>query len=145
MLRSALDACGNLGDELVTFEIKALLMLATIGPNPPESQSLRAEIEDFLRRRPIPAIRELCEAAAKREQLLEQEHFFILSDLTPATLQQARHEMMKWLWSRALHKAEGNVSKAGELLAITANHVRKFKKVIAAGSGSQAALLPPSP
>ncbi|HWP43825.1 MAG TPA: hypothetical protein VNO14_11350, partial [Blastocatellia bacterium] len=80
--------------------------------------------------RPLPELRREAAAARKRINALDQEHYFILSDIKIPLLAEAKIALLKWLWARALYKARGNAREAASILGVTPTYIRKLTKVI---------------
>jgi hypothetical protein len=78
----------------------------------------------------LPELRRDAQVARRRIDSLDQEHFFVLSDLHIPSLSEAKTGLLKWLWARALHKARGNAREAAKILGVTPTYIRKLTKVI---------------
>jgi len=129
-LWSALDLAQDLDASLLELELKALLAQAICVSNPVGACKLLAEIEATLGARQLPELRREIQAARRRINSLDQEHFFILSDIKIPLLAEAKISLLKWLWARALHKARGNAREAASILGVTPTYIRKLTKVI---------------
>lgn len=129
-LRQALDAAKNLRESILEIEIKALLAQALYKSNTAEACLLLSDVNAAIGNRPVPGLRKEAQSARKRIDSLDQEHFFILSDAQIPALAEAKVSLLKWLWSRALHKAKGNARDAASILGVTPTYIRKLTKVI---------------
>ncbi|MCI0485570.1 MAG: tetratricopeptide repeat protein [Blastocatellia bacterium] len=130
VLWQALDLAQRLRASLLELEIKALLAQATYMGSPVEAYRMVSEVETALGDRPLPELRKDVLAARRRIDSLDQEHYFILSDREIPLLADAKIKLLKWLWSRALHKARGNAREAAAILDVTPTYIRKLTKVI---------------
>jgi tetratricopeptide (TPR) repeat protein len=130
MLASALDIAEDLRASLLELEVKALLAQAVCATNPVEACKLISDVEASLGDRPLPEIRREAQAARRRINSLDQEHYFILSDCEIPLLSHAKISLLKWLWARALYKARGNAREAATILGVTPTYIRKLTKVI---------------
>lgn len=129
-LWQALDLAQDLRASLLELEIKALLAQAICTTNPVEALRLVSDVQAALGDRPLPELRRDVQAARKRINSLNQEHYFILSDVKIPLLAEAKIALLKWLWARALYKARGNARDAASILGVTPTYIRKLTKVI---------------
>lgn len=129
-LRQALDLAQNLRESILEIEIKALLAQALYKSNTAEACLLLSDVNAAIGNRALPGLRKEAQVARKRIDSLDQEHFFILSDVQIPRLAEAKVSLLKWLWSRALHKAKGNARDAASILGVTPTYIRKLTKVI---------------
>jgi len=129
-LRQALDLAQRLRESILEIEIKALLAQALYKSNTAEACLMLSDVNSAIGNRPLPGLRKEAQAARKRIDSLDQEHFFILSDAQIPRLAEAKVSLLKWLWSRALHKAKGNARDAASILGVTPTYIRKLTKVI---------------
>jgi tetratricopeptide (TPR) repeat protein len=130
VLWEALDIARDLRASLLELEIKALLSQALCESNPVEACKLLSDVETSLGTRPLVELRKEVQAARRRINALSQEQYFILSDQRIPLLADAKISLLKWLWSRALHKAKGNAREAASILGVTPTYIRKLTKVI---------------
>jgi tetratricopeptide (TPR) repeat protein len=130
VLWQALDLAQDLRASLLELEIKSLLSQAICKTDPVEACNLISDVESALGERPLPELRRDSQAARRRINSLDQEHYFILSDARIPLLAEAKIEMLKWLWARALHKARGNARDAAMILGVTPTYIRKLTKII---------------
>jgi tetratricopeptide (TPR) repeat protein len=126
----ALDIAQDLRASLLELELKALLAQALCTTNPVEACKLLSDVEAALGSRPLPELKKEAQAARRRINSLDQEHFFILSDVKIPLLAEAKISLLKWLWARALYKARGNARDAASILGVTPTYIRKLTKVI---------------
>jgi tetratricopeptide (TPR) repeat protein len=130
VLWTALDMAQDLRASLLELEIKALLAQAICSANPVDACRMISDVEAALGERPLPEIRKEAQAARRRINSLDQEHYFILSDGEIPLLAEAKISLLKWLWARALYKARGNARDAADILGVTPTYIRKLTKVI---------------
>ena len=130
VLWQALDMAHRLRASLLELEIKALLAQATYMTSPVEACRMVSEVETALGDRPLPELKKDICAARRAIDSLDQEHYFILSDREIPLLADAKIKLLKWLWSRALHRARGNAREAAAILDVTPTYIRKLTKVI---------------
>ncbi|HSE97681.1 MAG TPA: hypothetical protein VLD57_05375, partial [Blastocatellia bacterium] len=130
VLWHALDIAQNLSASLLEIEIKALLAQAICKTNPVEACRLLSDVDAAIGDRPLPELKKEALAARKRINSLDQEHYFILSDIKMPLLAEAKISLLKWLWARALYKARGNARDAAAILGVTPTYIRKLTKVI---------------
>jgi tetratricopeptide (TPR) repeat protein len=130
LLWQAFDIAQDLRASLMELEIKALLAQAICTTDPVEACRLISDVEASLGQRPLPELRKEAHAARKRINSLDQEHYFILSDVKIPLLADAKIALLKWLWARALYKARGNARDAASILGVTPTYIRKLTKVI---------------
>ncbi|HVG19464.1 MAG TPA: hypothetical protein VNI02_10445 [Blastocatellia bacterium] len=130
VLWQAFDIAQDLRASLMELEIKALLSQAMYRTDPVDAANLITDVEAAIDNRPLPELRKEAHAARKRINSLDQEHYFILSDLKIPSLADAKIALLKWLWARALYKARGNARDAASILGVTPTYVRKLTKVI---------------
>ena len=130
VLLEALDIARDLRASLLELEIKALLSQAVCLNNPAEACRLLSDVETALGSRPLSELRKETQTARRRIAALDQEQYFILSDVKIPLLADAKISLLKWLWARALHKAKGNARDAASILGVTPTYIRKLTKVI---------------
>ncbi|HET9531833.1 MAG TPA: tetratricopeptide repeat protein, partial [Blastocatellia bacterium] len=130
VLWHALDIAQDLSASLLEVEIKALLAQAICKTNPVEACRLLSDVDASIGDRPLPELKKDAVAARKRINSLDQEHYFILSDIKIPLLAEAKISLLKWLWARALYKARGNARDAAAILGVTPTYIRKLTKVI---------------
>ena len=130
VLWKACDMAQDLRASLMELEIKALLAQAICTTDPVEACRLISDVEASLGERPLPELKKEAHAARKRINSLDQEHYFILSDVKIPPLADAKIALLKWLWARALYKARGNARDAASILGVTPTYIRKLTKVI---------------
>lgn len=130
VLWHALDMAQDLRASLLEVEIKALLAQAICKTNPVEACRLLSDVDAAIGDRPLPELKKEALAARKRINSLDQEHYFILSDIKIPLLAEAKIALLKWLWARALYKARGNARDAASILGVTPTYIRKLTKVI---------------
>lgn len=130
VLREGLEIACDLRAALLELEIKALLAQAVCPSNPVEACELLSEVEAAVANRPLIELKREVQTARKRINALDQEQFFILSDVKIPLLADAKISLLKWLWARALHKARGNARDAASILGVTPTYIRKLTKVI---------------
>lgn len=129
-LWQALDIAQELRASLLELQIKALLAQAICASDPVEACKLISDVEASLGNRPLPELKKDAQAARRRINSLDQEHYFILSDAKIPVLADAKISMLKWLWARALYKARGNAREAASILGVTPTYIRKLTKII---------------
>lgn len=129
-LGRALEIAEELRASLLEMESKALLAQAVCLTNPVDAVRLIGEVEAVLGDRALPELRKEAQAARKRINSLDQEHYFILSDAQIPLLADAKISLLKWLWARALYKARGNAREAAKILGVTPTYIRKLTKAI---------------
>jgi len=130
VLWEALDLAHDLRASLLELEIKALLSQAICTTNPVEACKLLSDVEASIGSRPLGDLKREAQAARKRINSLDQEQYFILSDVKIPLLADAKISLLKWLWARALHRARGNAREAASILGVTPTYIRKLTKVI---------------
>ena len=130
VLWEALDLAQDLRATLLELEIKALLSQAICASNPVEACKLLSEVEASIGSRPLGELRREAQTARRRINALDQEQYFILSDVKIPLLADAKISLLKWLWARALHRARGNAREAASILGVTPTYIRKLTKVI---------------
>jgi tetratricopeptide (TPR) repeat protein len=130
VLWQALDIAQDLRASLMELEIKALLAQAICTTDPVEACKLISDVEASLGDRPLPELKKEAQMARRRINSLDQEHYFILSDVKIPLLADAKIALLKWLWARALYKARGNARDAASILGVTPTYIRKLTKVI---------------
>lgn len=130
VLREAAGIAHDLRASLLELEIKALLSQAVCASNPAEACVLLSEVESSLGTRPLNELKREVQTARRRINSLDQEQYFILSDVKIPLLADAKISLLKWLWARALHKARGNARDAASILGVTPTYIRKLTKVI---------------
>ncbi|HEX8087606.1 MAG TPA: tetratricopeptide repeat protein [Blastocatellia bacterium] len=130
VLWQAFDIAQDLRASLMELEIKALLSQAICASDPVEACRLISDVEAALGNRPLPELRKEALVARRRINSLDQEHYFILTDVKIPPLADAKIALLKWLWARALYKARGNAREAATILGVTPTYVRKLTKVI---------------
>jgi tetratricopeptide (TPR) repeat protein len=130
VLWQAMDAAQRTDDELLRLELKTLLAQALCKTDPVEACRFLSDVDAELGTRPLPELRRDAQVARRRIDSLDQEHFFVLSDLHIPSLSEAKTGLLKWLWARALHKARGNAREAAKILGVTPTYIRKLTKVI---------------
>jgi tetratricopeptide (TPR) repeat protein len=130
VLLEALDLAHDLRASLLELEIKALLAQAICANNPVEACRLLSDVEASIDSRPLGELRKEAQTARKRIISLDQEQYFILSDVRIPLLADAKISLLKWLWARALHRARGNAREAASILGVTPTYIRKLTKVI---------------
>ncbi len=130
VLWEALDIAHDLRATLLELEIKALLSQAVAANNPVEACKLLSDLEAAIGTRPLAELRREAQTARRRINALDQEQYFILSDVKIPLLADAKISLLKWLWARALHRARGNARDAASILGVTPTYIRKLTKVI---------------
>ena len=130
VLWEALDLAQDLRATLLETEIKALLAQAICSSNPVEACKLLSDVEASIGTRPLGELRREAQNARRRISALDQEQYFILSDVKIPLLADAKISLLKWLWARALHRARGNARDAASILGVTPTYIRKLTKVI---------------
>jgi len=130
VLWEALDLAQDLRATLLETEIKALLAQAICASNPVEACKLLSDVEASIGSRPLAELRRESQNARRRINSLDQEQYFILSDVKIPLLADAKISLLKWLWARALHRARGNARDAASILGVTPTYIRKLTKVI---------------
>jgi tetratricopeptide (TPR) repeat protein len=130
VLWEALDLAHNLRATLLELEIKALLSQAICANHPVEACKLLSDVEASIGSRPLGDLRREAQNARRRINALDQEQYFILSDVKIPLLADAKISLLKWLWARALHRARGNARDAATILGVTPTYIRKLTKVI---------------
>ena len=130
VLLEALDIAQDLRAGLLELEVKALLSQAVSLSKPSEACRLLSDVETALGSRPLSELRKEAQAARRRISSLDQEQYFILSDVKIPLLADAKISLLKWLWARALYKARGNARDAASILGVTPTYIRKLTKVI---------------
>jgi tetratricopeptide (TPR) repeat protein len=130
VLWEALEIARDLRAALLELEIKALLAQAEASTNPVEASKLIGEVESTLGSRPLPDLRKEAHNARRRINSLDHEQYFLLSDAKIPLLADAKVQLLKWLWARALYKARGNAREAASILGVTPTYIRKLTKVI---------------
>jgi tetratricopeptide (TPR) repeat protein len=130
VLWEALDLAQDLRASLLELEVKALLAQAICATNPVEACKLISDAEAALSNRTMPEMKKDVQAARKRINSLDQEHYFILSDAKMPPLAEAKISLLKWLWARAHYKARGNAREAANILGVTPTYIRKLTKMI---------------
>ena len=130
LFQQALDMAQEFRESLLELELKALLAQAICEDNPVEAFKLVVEAEAALEGRNLVELKRLTQAARKRLNTLEQEHYFVLSDGNMPLLSDARDAMLKWMWARSLYKAKGSSRKAAAILGVTPTYIRRLTKII---------------
>jgi tetratricopeptide (TPR) repeat protein len=130
VLREALDETVDLRAALLELELKALLSQAMCSTDPNEACRLLTEVEAAIKNRSLPELKKASQAARKRIDSLDREHFFIITDNRMPTLADAKIALLKWLWSRSLHRSKGDVREAAARLGISPAYIRKLTKLI---------------
>ena len=130
VLWEALDLAQDLRATLLETEVKALLAQAICASNPVEACKLLSDVEASIGTRPLSELRREAQNARRRINALDQEQYFILSDVKIPLLADAKISLLKWLWARALHRARGNARDAASILGVTPTYIRKLTKVI---------------
>ena len=100
VLWEALDLAQDLRATLLETEIKALLAQAICASNPVEACKLLSDVEASIGSRPLGELRREAQNARRRISALDQEQYFILSDLKIPLLADAKISLLKWLWRR---------------------------------------------
>jgi tetratricopeptide (TPR) repeat protein len=130
LLWQSLDTAQKIGDSLLEIEVKALLAQALCKSDPGEACRFISDVDAALGSRPLPDLKRDAQAARRRVDSLDNEHFFVLSDIHIPLLADAKTGLLKWLWARALHKARGNAREAAKTLGVTPTYIRKLTKMI---------------
>jgi tetratricopeptide (TPR) repeat protein len=118
---------------ILELEIKALLSRAIYPIDPQQAYRLINDVQEEIKGRDLPVLREACIEALARIEAGPPDNFFVLSDKPLPTLSVARDQLARWLVRRALSQSEGSADKAGEKLRITGTHIRNLLRRIREG------------